>query len=145
MCIRDSPCDAVKECLSELMKTAGIDVNVCFQEWLKLLLPIAERHHSNGAPWRTAWAIASADFPELKIGRSVVELLAGAVHQTSNVERTFGSISLHEQKQRAALQGRTLEMLLLARQSAPVGNWRAWGAMQRGWLSSPHDLKEFAP
>ena len=109
----------VQDCLNELMKMTGIDVNVGFQEWLKLL-PFAEGHHSSGVSWRAAWATASADFPEFSVGRLVVQLFVGALHQTSNVERTFGDVALHEARQRAALQGRTLETLLLARQGPPV-------------------------
>ena len=54
--------------LATIWRKAGMDVDSCWREFLQLL-PSAESHRSQGATVKAAWALASQDFPELKLAR----------------------------------------------------------------------------
>lgn len=58
----------VKDHLSLVWSRAGLAVEPCWREFLQLL-PSAERHRAAGSTVKSAWALASADFPELRLAR----------------------------------------------------------------------------
>ncbi len=53
------------------------------------LIPAAEKFARNGAGIKEAWAHASLETPNLLGGRFSVDLLLGAFHSTSNIERAL--------------------------------------------------------
>ena len=68
---------------------------------------------------------ASAEFPELKAGRSLVELFLVWKISTGNVERRFRTYSEVHTAQRSSLLDTTAETMMLADQAPPSGRLRA--------------------
>ena len=72
----------VKEQLMAIWKQAGLDLEPCWREFLHLL-PSAERHRQAGSTVKSAWALASRDFPEMACARRLVAALVCQFSQTS--------------------------------------------------------------
>ena len=109
------------------------------------LLPRATYHHTQGCDARAAWGRASAEFPELRLGRRLVEVLLIGKSSTSNVERRFNLQRLQRSRDRARLLDVTVEELLLVSQTPPSVVWRRRGlagarapvgAICRAWPTS---------
>ena len=92
-------------------------------EWQRLL-PRAEALQKAGCSTREAWGRASAEFPELKAGRSLVELFLVWKTSTSNVDRRFRTYGEVMTAQRASLLDSTAETMMLADQAPPSGQMR---------------------
>jgi len=87
-------------------------------EWQKLL-PRAEALQKQGCSTRESWGQASAEFPELKNGRLLVEVFLVWKTSTGNLERRFRTYSEVMTLQRASLLHTTAETMMLADQAPP--------------------------
>ena len=99
-------------------------------EWQRLL-PRAEALKRTGCETREAWGRASAEFPELKAGRSLVELFLVWKTSTGNVERRFRTYSEVMTPQRASLLDSTAETMMLADQAPPSRRLRVAASVAR--------------
>lgn len=67
--------NTVREGLVAIWQRANLNAEACWVELLQLL-PSAESHRRAGAALKLSWARASADFPELAIGRRLAGIKA---------------------------------------------------------------------
>ena len=109
-------------------------------EWQRLL-PRAEALQKAGCSTREAWGRASAEFPELKAGRSLVELFLVWKTSTGNVERRFRTYSEVMTAQRASLLDSTAETMMLADQAPPSGRLR--GTSQTATETNGHKKTDY--
>ena len=109
-------------------------------EWQRLL-PRAEALQKAGCSTREAWGRASAEFPELKAGRSLVELFLVWKTSTGNVERRFRTYSEVMTVQRASLLDTTAETMMLADQAPPSGRLR--GTSQTATDTNGHKKTDY--
>jgi hypothetical protein len=77
-------------------------------------------HCDRGGTTRQAWARASEEFPELKLGRKLVERLLISRPTTGDLERTFRVMREAKPAQRARMLDTTVEDFLFAELSPPV-------------------------
>ena len=89
------------------------------------LLPRAEALQKGGCSTREAWGRASAEFPELKAGRELVDIYLIWKTSTGNLERRFRTYSEVMTVQRSSLFDTTAETMMLADQAPPSGRLRA--------------------
>ena len=108
---------AARPLLDKIRETRALPIGAT-AEFLKLL-PRATYHNTQGCDARAAWGRASAEFPELRLGRRLVEVLLIGKSSTSNVERRFKVQRLQQSRDRARLLDVTVEDLLLVDQTPP--------------------------
>ena len=104
-----------RESLERLCVEAKLPRKQALAEWQRLL-PRAQVFHKNGCTAREAWGRASAEFPELKQGRALVELFLIWKTSTGNLERRFRTFREVGTVQRARLLDLTVEDCLIADQ-----------------------------
>ncbi len=114
---RRTDADAARASLQRIMEAAGLQEDA-LPELLKLL-PRAEVHRQSGCETKAAWGRAAAEFPELKGGRSLVELLLVWKPNTGNVERRFRSLGEHRATDRPRLLDITAEDLVMTDLAPP--------------------------
>ena len=84
---------------------------------------------------------ASAEFPELKAGRSLVEVFLVWKTSTGNLERRFRTYSEVHTVQRSSLLDTTAETMMLADQAPPSGRLR--GASQTATDTNGHKKTDY--
>ena len=104
--------DRAQAALERLRKTANLG-EIAKQQLLQTLLPRAETHSRAGCGTKAAWGRASAEFPELRQGRALVELFLAWKPNTGNLERRFRDLREHNPLARPRLLDLTAEDLLL--------------------------------
>ncbi len=92
---------------------------------LRQILPRAEWHAQAGCATKAAWGRASAEFPELQAGRSLITCFLTCRTSTGNRERVFGVLREQKTSRRAAMLETTLEDLLQAEMGPPAASLRA--------------------
>ena len=100
---------------------------------LLLILPRAEKFHSNGADARSAWAQASLEWPELKNQQLLVEVLLVWKSASGNLERRFCRFREIRCSERAQLLDASVENCVLVEQAPPSKLLRDWSV----WLQQP--------
>ena len=113
--------DSQKECLNnlELVKNGGGIKSSEAIDQVHLLLKRAEYFFREDAQTISAWGRAAAEYPELQVGRNMVEQLLVFHAVTGNLERRFRNMREIKTPQRAKLLDIELEGLLLAEQAPP--------------------------
>lgn len=90
------------------------------------LLPRAEIFFKDGASARQAWGRASAEFPELRRGRALLENLLVWKTSTGNLERRFRVYKEFAEDGRPRLLDTTTENCLIASMGPPAGLLKRW-------------------
>jgi hypothetical protein len=104
--------------LERICSTAKLPSREVLPEVLRLLHR-AEAHKQNGVESDAAWGRASAEWPELKEARSLVNLFLIWKATTGKLERRFRKLRETRTPQRAGLLDITVEKLMLAEQAPP--------------------------
>ena len=128
------------EKLQRIIAEAKLQQPKALLEWQRLL-PRAEALQKAGCSTREAWGRASAEFPEFKAGRSLVELFLVWKTSTGNVERRFRAYGEVMTPQRASLLDSTAETLMLADQAPRSGQLR--GTSQTATDTNGHKKKDY--
>ena len=121
-----APEEAKKEAMASLthiFRVAGLS-NRAMPELLQLL-PRATFHAQSADSAKAAWGRSSAEFPELKHGRSAVNCLMAFVPYTGNLERRFRVYREQKNEERARMLDATVEQLLLVEFAPPSAAMRA--------------------
>lgn len=96
--------------LDRIRKAAKLDEEAMKQ--LLKLLPRAEVHRKSGCSTKEAWGRASAEFPEYKNGRDLVDVFLLWKPNTGNLERRFRYMKEHRPAERSSLADTTVENML---------------------------------
>ena len=128
------------EKLQRIIAEAKLQQPQALVEWQRLL-PRAEALQKAGCSTREAWGRASAEFPEFKAGRSLVELFLVWKTSTGNVERRFREYSEVMTPQRASLLDSTAETMMFADQAPPSSRLR--GTSQTATDTNGHKKTDY--
>ncbi len=93
---------------------------------LRRLLKRAEWHQRQGCATRQAWGRAAAEWPELRIGRRLVELFLVWKTSSGNMERRFRRYAEARCPERARLLDTSVEECALVDQAPPSKTLRTW-------------------
>ena len=121
-----APAEDKKEAIASLthiQRVAGLS-NRAIPELLQLL-PRATFHAQSVDSAKAAWGRSSAEFPELKDGRSAVNCLLAFEPYTGNLERRFRVFREQKNEERARMLDATVEQLLLVEFAPPSAAMRA--------------------
>ena len=93
---------------------------------MRRLLPRAEWYQRDGCTTRQAWGRAAAEWPELHIGRRLVELFLVWKTSSGNVERRFRRFAEVHCPERARFLDTSVEECSLVDQAPPSKLLRTW-------------------
>ena len=97
---------------------------------LRRILKRAEWHKRHGGTTRQAWGRAAAEWPELHVGRRLVELFLIWKTSSGNLERRFRRFSEVHCPERARLLDTSVEECALVDQAPPSKLLRSWMQQQ---------------
>ena len=117
-------------CLRRICQDASLPEEKAIAQ-LRRLLKRAEWHQRDGCTTRQAWGRAAAEWPELHIGRRLVELFFIWKTSSGNVERRFRRLAELRCPERARLLDTSVEECSLVDQAPPSKLLRTWLEQQR--------------
>ena len=122
----DAPDEDKKQATESLkrIQTAAHLKDRALPELLQLL-PRAIFHFQTADSAKGAWGRASAEYPELKDGRTLVDCLEAFTPYTGNLERRFRVLREQKDEERARMLDATVEDLLLVDFAPPSAAMRA--------------------
>ena len=126
--------EEVKASLQRISREANLPEEQTSRELLPLLAR-ADKHFRDGCSTREAWGRASAEWPELKSGRSLVELFLVWKTASGNLERRFRRFRETRCPERAQLLDISVENITLVEQAPPSKMLREW------WLDARKSSK----
>ena len=112
-------------CLKRICREANLPEQRAVPQ-LRQILRRAEEYHRDGSTTRQAWGRAAAQWPELAIGRRLVELFLAWKTSTGNVERRFRRFSEVHCAERARILDVSVEECTLVDEAPPSKLLRAW-------------------
>ena len=112
-------------CLKRICGEASLPEEKAIAQ-LRRLLKRAEWHQRDGCTTRQAWGRAAAEWPELHIGRRLVELFLVWKTSSGNVERRFRRFAEVHCPERARLLDTSVEECSLVDQAPPSTLLRSW-------------------
>ena len=113
-------------CLKRICREAFLPLKEAIAQ-LGQLLKRAEWHHQrDGCTTRQAWGRAAAEWPELHIGRRLVELFLVWKTSSGNIERRFRRFVEVHCPERARLLDTSVEECTLVDQAPPSTLLRSW-------------------
>ena len=128
-------------CLRRICREASLSEEKAIAQ-LRRLLKRAEWHQRDGCTTRQAWGRAAAEWPELHIGRRLVELFLVWKTSSGNVERRFRRFAEVHCPERARLLDTSVEECALVDQAPPSKLLRSWLQQQErtepGEAHGPH-------
>ena len=126
--------EEVKASLQRISREANLPEEQTSRELLPILAR-ADKHFRDGCSTREAWGRASAEWPELKSGRSLVELFLVWKTASGNLERRFRRFRETRCPERAQLLDISVENITLVEQAPPSKMLREW------WLDARKSSK----
>jgi len=127
-------------CLRRIASEAGLPEEKAIVE-LRRILKRAEWHQRDGCTTRQAWGRAAAEWPELHVGRRLVELFLIWKTSSGNLERRFRRFAEVHCPERARLLDTTVEDVSIVDQSPSSKLLRTWLEQQeRSESGEAHDL-----
>ena len=123
-------------CLRRICREASLPEEKAIAQ-LRRLLKRTEWHHRDGCTTRQAWGRAAAEWPELHIGRRLVELFLIWKTSSGNVERRFRSFAQVHCPERARLLDTSVEECAIGLQAPPSKLLRSW--LQQTEPGEAHD------
>ena len=123
-------------CLRRICRAASLSEEKATAE-LRQLLKRTEWHHREGCSTRQAWGRAAAEWPELHIGRRLVELFLIWKTSSGNLERKFRIFAQVHCPERARLLDTSVEECALGIQAPPSKLLRSW--LQQTEPGEAHD------
>ena len=117
-------------CLRRICQDASLSKQKAIAQ-LRQMLKRAEWHQRDGCTTRQAWGRAAAEWPELNIGRRLVELFLVWKTSSGNLERRFRRFAEVHCPERARLLDTSVEECSLVDQAPPSKLLRTWLEQQK--------------